>query len=48
MADGSVRMISESINCGNSTSPDVTAGSSPYGVWGAMGSRNGGESQSSL
>ena len=48
MADGSVRMISDSINCGSSTLPDVTAGPSPYGIWGAMGSRNGGDAQSSL
>jgi prepilin-type N-terminal cleavage/methylation domain-containing protein/prepilin-type processing-associated H-X9-DG protein len=47
MADGSVRFISDGINCGNLASPDVTAGPSPYGVWGAMGSRTGSDSQSS-
>jgi prepilin-type processing-associated H-X9-DG protein len=45
MFDGSVRFIPNSINVGNQN-VDVTtvrSGPSPYGVWGAMGSRNGGE-----
>jgi hypothetical protein len=47
LLDGSVRFISESINCGNL---DLTVSSlgqqSPYGVWGALGTINGGESAS--
>lgn len=46
MGDGSVRFIRDSIDAGNqgfaaNTSPFPTA--SPYGVWGALGSRAGGE-----
>ena len=45
MADGSVRAISENISTGNLTAPDPgnAGGQSPYGVWGALGSRSGGE-----
>jgi prepilin-type processing-associated H-X9-DG protein len=42
-ADGSVRFISQNINCGNTAAPPVTAGKSPYGVWGALGSTEGRE-----
>ena len=45
--DGSVRFINESVYCGNLASKAVWSGQSPYGVWGAMGSRNGGEAVSS-
>lgn len=44
MGDGSVRFISETINAGDPTAQEVSSGPSPYGVWGALGSRNGGES----
>jgi prepilin-type processing-associated H-X9-DG protein len=47
MVDGSVRFISETINCGNLGSAEagiVGGAQSPYGVWGAMGSITGGES----
>jgi prepilin-type N-terminal cleavage/methylation domain-containing protein/prepilin-type processing-associated H-X9-DG protein len=51
MADGSVTFISETINVGNQAQPDWASaaddnrgGPSPYGVWGALGSRRGGES----
>jgi prepilin-type N-terminal cleavage/methylation domain-containing protein/prepilin-type processing-associated H-X9-DG protein len=43
MGDGSVRFISDNINTGNLAAPFVTVGPSPYGVWGALGSRNGGD-----
>ena len=55
MADGSVRFISESIDNGNlvdsagnplrtNVTGDLYSGSSPFGVWGALGSINGSES----
>ncbi|HVX15335.1 MAG TPA: DUF1559 domain-containing protein [Pirellulales bacterium] len=46
MMDGSVRFINDSIDTGNLSLPEVTlAGApSPYGVWGSMGTINGGES----
>jgi prepilin-type N-terminal cleavage/methylation domain-containing protein/prepilin-type processing-associated H-X9-DG protein len=43
MADGSVRFISENINTGNLALPSTTGGYSPYGVWGALGTKSGGE-----
>ncbi|MCL2742244.1 MAG: DUF1559 domain-containing protein [Planctomycetaceae bacterium] len=52
MGDGSVRFISETIDSGSgdnfygSGTAGVTAtGPSPFGVWGALGSRNGKESK---
>ena len=55
MCDGSVRFISQSIDTGNlaqthntpSSNPRKYTGPSPWGVWGAMGSANGGESVTS-
>lgn len=46
MGDGSVRFISENIDSGNKQAPDPAVGSgrSPYGVWGALGTKAGGES----
>ncbi len=43
LCDGSVRFISNSIDTGNTSLPEVTGGLSPYGVWGALGTRGGGE-----
>jgi hypothetical protein len=43
MGDASIRFISETINSGTLTSAEVTTGQSPYGVWGALGSKGGGE-----
>jgi type II secretory pathway pseudopilin PulG len=45
--DGSVFFISDTIDCGDLTaaSPTATSGASPYGVWGALGTRNGGETK---
>ena len=46
MADGSVRFFSDTIDCGNLSVPHLFdySGPSPYGIWGAIGSINGGES----
>jgi prepilin-type processing-associated H-X9-DG protein len=46
MLDGSVRFVSEQIDVGNTTLAEVTAVGTPsnYGVWGRMGTINGGES----
>jgi len=43
LADGSVRFVSENIDTGNLSLRPVTSGVSPYGVWGALGSKDGGE-----
>ena len=44
--DGSVTFVSDGIDTGDLTLTAVDSGRSPYGVWGAMGSANGGESKS--
>ena len=44
LTDGSARFISETINAGDQSAvPDKTGGKSPYGPWGALGTRAGGE-----
>lgn len=44
LTDGSVRFISDSIDVGNlGTAVSATTNASPYGVWGALGTRAGGE-----
>ena len=51
-ADGAVTFVSENIDCGNMSASSPTSDTtyvakttaSPYGVWGALGSRVGGES----
>ena len=43
MGDGSVDFISETIDTGNLALGEVASGPSPYGVWGALGTRAGGE-----
>ena len=43
IADGSVRFVSDTIDAGSPNSYGVTAGKSPYGVWGALGTPTGGE-----
>jgi len=44
MGDGSVRFVAQSIDCGNlSASGTNLSGPSPFGVFGALGSRAGGE-----
>ncbi|GHT33547.1 hypothetical protein FACS1894214_5290 [Planctomycetales bacterium] len=44
--DGSVQFISDTINCRTAGmgETDVATGQSPYGIWGALGSVDGGES----
>jgi len=47
MMDGAVRFISENINAGNQAAAlpaDTAGGQSPYGLWGALGTKSGGES----
>ena len=50
VGDGSVQFVSDTINWSTGVMDDtvatVTSGASPFGVWGAMGSINGGESAS--
>jgi hypothetical protein len=43
LADGSVRFISENIHSGNVTASVSSSGSSNFGVWGALGTRESGE-----
>jgi Tfp pilus assembly protein PilE len=45
LADGSVHFIMETINSGEITTTTIptNSGTSPFGVWGALGSINGGE-----
>jgi len=42
-ADGSVEFVADNINTGDLTLPSVQGGISPYGVWGALGSKSGTE-----
>ena len=46
LADGSVRFVSDTVDCGNLNARYVRSGKSPYGVGGAMGSPQGGETVS--
>jgi prepilin-type N-terminal cleavage/methylation domain-containing protein len=48
LLDGSVRFINETIDTGNLALPPVLSGPSPYGVWGALGSKDGGEVNASV
>ncbi len=59
MCDGSVRFVSETVDCGdqsksaddvatNKSRPQDYGGKSPYGVWGALGSIAGGETNATL
>jgi len=44
MADGAVRFISDSIDTGNLGVQSQIGAPSPYGVWGALGTKSGGDS----
>jgi prepilin-type processing-associated H-X9-DG protein len=51
LGDGSVQFISDTVNAVTTGTLDdtvrpVTGGISPFGVWGAYGSMNGGETNS--
>ena len=49
LLDGSVRMLNDAIDTGvaaNDEAPQAGAGASPFGVWGALGTRDGRESVS--
>jgi type II secretory pathway pseudopilin PulG len=52
LGDGAVRFISETIHTtnldGSANGNQKTSGTSPYGVWGAMGTADGGESTSGI
>jgi prepilin-type N-terminal cleavage/methylation domain-containing protein len=43
MADGSIRFVNQNIDCGNLGVQTPTQGRSKYGVWGALGTREGKE-----
>jgi prepilin-type processing-associated H-X9-DG protein len=43
LADGAVRWFGNDIDTGNLTAVADPSGTSPFGVWGAIGSKNGGE-----
>lgn len=43
LADGSVRYISENIDTGNLAVTTTLGASSPYGIWGRLGTKSGGE-----
>ncbi len=45
LMDGSVQFVSDTVDAGLDTLPRKTSGASNFGVWGAMGTRNGGESR---
>ena len=43
LGDGTVRFVSDNIDTGNPTLGSPLTGVSPYGIWGSLGSVNGGE-----
>lgn len=45
LGDGSCTFVSDTVDAGDPTRYFVTSGESPYGIWGAMGTTNGGESK---
>jgi prepilin-type N-terminal cleavage/methylation domain-containing protein len=43
--DGSVHFITDNVDYGNLSLPQVNSGISPYGIWGALGTPQGGEAK---
>lgn len=43
LVDGSARFASDNIDAGNSAAVPTNSGSSPFGVWGSLGTRSSGE-----
>ncbi|TWT39348.1 DUF1559 domain-containing protein [Blastopirellula retiformator] len=48
LGDGSVHFYTETIDTGNLSVSPTNGGPSPYGVWGAIGTKSGGEANASL
>jgi prepilin-type N-terminal cleavage/methylation domain-containing protein len=50
MADGATRFMADAVDAGNPTSPEVTrpSAASPYGVWGALGTKASGEAAAAI
>ncbi len=46
MADGAVRFITDSIEAGNRSATPAVGAASPFGLWGALGTRGAKETQS--
>lgn len=46
LGDGSVRFVSDTVEAGDSAGKTKSSGASNFGVWGAYGSMNGGETKS--
>lgn len=44
-ADGSARFVAETVDCGDPSALEQTSGASPYGVWGALATPDGGETK---
>lgn len=48
LGDGSVHFYTETIDTGNLSTIPLGSGPSPFGVWGAIGTKSGGEASASL
>jgi prepilin-type N-terminal cleavage/methylation domain-containing protein len=48
MADASVRFITDAVNTGNLGFSEVQRGPSPYGIWGAMGTKDANDGSGNL
>ncbi len=46
LMDGSIRFVSDTVDCGNLNDHQVNSGKSPYGIWGGYATPGGGESVS--
>jgi prepilin-type processing-associated H-X9-DG protein len=45
LGDGSVKFVSDTVDTGNLDAGSLHDAPSPYGIWGSMGSINGGEAK---